>query len=77
MDFQKQWYEDEEVKKLLEQIEKVMKNFNLDKMNFESNSEINKYIHHMFEKPKEYKIITGYATMFHLEFDEGRIKIDL
>ena len=77
-DFNKQWYEDEDVKKLIEQVYKVMEKYKIDTMGFNSNCNIEKYIFNFTGKPVEHKIITGYDMgMFHLEFDEGRIVVDL
>lgn len=77
-DFNKQWYEDEDVKKLIEQVYKVMEKYKIDAMGINSNCNIEKYICSVTGTPTEHKIITGYdIDMFHLEFDEGRIVVDL
>lgn len=78
MNYQEQWYRDEDVKELINQIKKVMKKYNIDKMNFESSVELEKFICSMTGTPTEHTMRTEYyPIMFHLEFQEGRIQIDL
>ena len=79
MNYQEQWYRDEDVKELINQIKKVMKKYNIDKMNFESNIEILKKIYNLHkDKPDEFvKRLDMRTPSFHLEFQEGRVQIDL
>ena len=79
MDFQKQWYEDKDVKDLIQQIYKVMKKYEITKMGFESEEEIVTYLCSIYSHtPTEHKITNGYGmNMFHLEFNEGKVQIDL
>ena len=78
-DFKEQWYKDEDVQTMIQQIYKVMEKYKIDAMGFNSNCNIEKYLCNIYAgKPVEHKIITGYDMgMFHLEFNEGQITIDL
>lgn len=79
MNFKKQWYEDEDVKEMIKQIHKVMAKYQIEAMGFNSNCNTEKYLCNMYAgDPVEHKIITGYDMgMFHLEFNDGRVQIDL
>lgn len=79
MNYQEQWYRDEDVKEMINKIEVVMKKFNIDTMKFESNIEILKKIYNLHkDKPDEFvKRLDMCTPSFHLEFQEGRVKIDL
>jgi len=78
-DFRKQWYEDDDVKDLIKQIEKVMLKYEIEHMGFNAHEESVKYKCNLYAgEPTEHKVKTGYSVeMFHLEFDEGRMVIDL
>ena len=78
MDYQKQWYNDEDVKELMQQVYKVMKKYEITKMKFEGEEDTVKILCNITGKPVEHKITNGYSmNMFHLEFQEGKVKIDL
>ena len=77
--FREQWYKDEDVKDLIRQIEKVMSKYEVESMGFNSHEESVKYKCNLYaEEPTEHKVKTGYnIEMFHLEFADGRMVIDL
>ena len=78
-DFREQWYNDEDVKNMIEQIHKVMEKYKVEAMGFNSNCNVETYLCNRHAgQPVESRIITGYNMgMFHLEFDDGRMIIDL
>lgn len=78
MDFRENWYKDEDVKELIKQIHKVMKKYEITKMRFENNEDIERYFSKVTGIMTECKIKNGYSMSgFHLEFNEGRIQINL
>lgn len=78
MDFQKQWYEDKDVKELIQQIYKVMKKYEITKMGFESEEDIETILCYITGEKTEHNIKNGYSMSgFHLEFQLGKVQIDL
>ena len=77
--FREQWYKDEDVKDLISQIEKVMLKYEVESMGFNAHEESVKYKCNLYAGPTtEHKVKTGYGVeMFHLEFADGRMVIDL
>ena len=69
--FEKQWYEDEDVKTMIKQIEKVMNKYDIDRIKFESYIDYVKLFSCNTGKKVNHYIKNGLANSFELTWDRG------
>lgn len=69
--FEKQWYEDEDVKTMIKQIEKVMNKYDIDRIKFESYIDYVKLFSSNTGKKVNHYIKNGFGNSFELTWDKG------
>ena len=70
-EFERQWYEDEDVKAMIKQIEKVMNKYDIDRIKFESYVDYVKLFSSNTRKKVNHYIKNGLCNSFELTWDKG------